>query len=83
MERVKPTSEESITDKDLQRIQHGLMFAAVLSQLHGLRGKYTKQTLTRCESSGILSTETRKHILDGFGDYAREVQALLLGIAQD
>lgn len=79
---ITESVDTTLTENDLQRIRHGLVFAAVLSQINALRGKYIKQTLTRCESSGTLNTVTRKHILDGFGDYAREVQELLLSVSE-
>lgn len=37
------------------------------------KGKYIKIVLKRLERSGALTPEIRKHILDGFGSYARSI----------
>lgn len=44
-----------------------------------LSGKYVKQALANLESSGTLTPEIRKAILDAFNDYKRELERLLLG----
>jgi hypothetical protein len=43
-----------------------------------LAGKYSKQVLERLEAKELLTKEIRKDILDGFGDYRRELERLLL-----
>jgi len=37
------------------------------------KGKYVKQTLRRLEAEGVLTPVIRKHVLDGFGSYARSI----------
>ena len=43
-----------------------------------LAGKYSKQVLERLEAKELLTKEIRKDVLDGFGDYRRELERLLL-----
>lgn len=42
--------------------------------ISSLSGKYARQVLTRIERDSLLDPVIRKHILDGFADYAREIR---------
>jgi hypothetical protein len=59
-----------------------LFGAEVVLAAVNLNGKYIKQVLQRLEADGLSTPQTRKHVLDGFNDYARELQELLAVIAR-
>jgi hypothetical protein len=75
-------SVEPITENDLHRVMYSMKIAALLSALPQIRGKAIKTTLTRIEADGMLSQATRKHILDGYGEAFRDLQELLLSVAE-
>ena len=48
-----------------------------VEQIAALSGKYKKQALSRLETDNLLSPDIRKHVLDAFCDYEREIKQLL------
>ena len=68
--RRKTNIKSVAREADMEEV--GVSFAISLA------GKYSKQVLERLEAKELLTKEIRKDILDGFGDYRRELERLLL-----
>jgi hypothetical protein len=61
----------------LDRAHHIMTTHAKTEAAKGLILKHAKQVLSRMETSGVLTKELRKIVLDEFNDLARETQDLL------
>ena len=61
----------------MDRAFHVMTTHAKTEAAKGLILKHAKQALSRMETQGTLTKETRKIVLDEFNDLARETQDLL------
>lgn len=62
---------------NIETVHDRMVIIAITSNIKMLRGKYARQILTRMEADGTMTASSRKHVLDGLNDYAREVEELL------
>lgn len=67
----------STNTKLLTEAEVNATLSVYVEQIAALSGKYKKQALSRLEADNLLSTDIRKHVLDAFCDYEREIKLLL------